>query len=218
MFASHTRNIYCHGSHRILPMKTSAASSDLGLAVLPKEGVAPGANESRNHMLVPSNGSKKCTSNRMDSNCVANCTNGEEVLSECLKERHCVPTAVPNFLITCLPKVMNGGRGYAILTSYSPHRSRLYLFPSTVLTGQLASFTRNGCRVAQLSLNASSSMAWRMTLLPCLDSHCLASCTSGLEAWMRPTHLMAGPTSIYQVIVGCLYWSASHPAYGQQTK
>ncbi|KAL5463607.1 hypothetical protein EMCRGX_G032521 [Ephydatia muelleri] len=105
VFASHTRNIYCHGSHRILPMKTSAASSDLGLAVLPKEGVAPGANESRNHMLVPSNGSKKCTSNRMDSNCVANCTNGEEVLSECLKECHCVPTAVPNFLITCLPKV-----------------------------------------------------------------------------------------------------------------
>ena len=105
VFASHTQNMYCHGNHRILPMKTSAASSDLGVTALPKEGGTPGANESRNHMLVPSNGIKKCASNRMDSNGIAICTSGDEVPRECVIERHCVPTAMPTFLITCLPKV-----------------------------------------------------------------------------------------------------------------
>ena len=108
MFASHTSNVYCHGTHRILPMKTSAASSDLGVAFPPKDSVII-ANESRNHTVLPSNCSKRCATNRIDSNG----TSGEEVSGDLLEERHCVPTAVPNFLITCLPKVcvhLSGGR------------------------------------------------------------------------------------------------------------
>ena len=195
VFAGHTRNVYGHCTHRILPMKTSAASSDLGIQ---QDGVTT-LGASRNHSVLPSSASKGCASNRMDLIGVANGTSDEVSKDMVEVERHCMPTAVPDFLITYIPKVCVCGGGCAwaavcgyvcgsvyvcvlvcvgvllymcggdsckhALTSTCLHRSILYLFLCTVPTEQLPSFTRSGSLVVLLNSSSSFSTAWAPALL-----------------------------------------------------